>query len=159
MVLYFKSSRGLRQGDPLSPSLFILAADYLSRALDRTILGNKDLRFCTARYSMGISHLAYADDIVIFTQAKRVSIRRVMGCLKHYMAVSGQKINKGKSSFYIGKKHARWAAGVTAEGGFQQGSLPCTYLGIPIFNGRKKTSLFMFLRDKISQRIHCWSHK
>lgn len=85
---FFKSSRGLQQGDPLSLSLFILAADYLSKALDRTILSNKDLRFCTARYSMGISHLAYADDIVIFTQAKRASIRKVMGCLKHYMAVS-----------------------------------------------------------------------
>lgn len=86
---FFKSTRGLRQGDPLSPSLFILAADYLSRSLDRLIIGNKDMRYCTARYSMSVSYLAYADDIIIFTQAKRTTIRKVMSCLKHYMGVSG----------------------------------------------------------------------
>ena len=156
---FFKSSRGLRQGDPLFPSLFILAADYLSRTLDRLILGNKKMRYCTARHTMGISHLAYADDIIIFTQARRASLRKLKGCLRHYMEVSGQKINEGMSCFFIDKKHEGWAAGITSVGGFQQGILPCTYLGVPIFRGRKKTNLFLFIREKISQKIMCWSHR
>ncbi|XP_042003915.1 uncharacterized protein LOC121752889 [Salvia splendens] len=112
---FFKSTRGLRQGDPLSPSLFILAADYLSRVLDRLILGQKQMRFNTARYTMGVSHLSYADDIIIFTQARRASLRKLRGCLKHYEEVSGQKINEGKSCFYIDNKHVGWADGITAE--------------------------------------------
>ncbi|XP_047942726.1 uncharacterized protein LOC125189497 [Salvia hispanica] len=156
---FFKSSRGLRQEDPISPSLFALAADYLSRLLDRLILGRKEMMYCTARYTMGISHLAYADDIIIFSQAQRSAILEVKDCLNHYMQVSGQKVNVEKSCFYLDKKHLDWAEEVKEVSGFQQGCFPFLYLGVPIFKGPKKTSLFMFIRERISARIHSWGHR
>ncbi|XP_042051501.1 uncharacterized protein LOC121796786 [Salvia splendens] len=137
---FFKSSRGLRQGDPISPSLFILAADYLSRLLDHLIIGREEMMYRTARYTMGISHLAYADDIMVFSQAKTSSLLQLTDCLSHYMKVSGQKVNVGKSCFYLDKKHAAWAREVREVSRFQQGSLPFTYLGSPIFKGWKKTN-------------------
>ncbi|XP_042029881.1 uncharacterized protein LOC121776779 [Salvia splendens] len=73
----FKSTRGLRQGDPISPALFVLATDYLSRTLDRLILWHKEMTFKASRGSLEISHLVYANDIIIFTQPATTSLRRL----------------------------------------------------------------------------------
>lgn len=63
---FFKSSRGLRQGDPLSPSLFILCAEYLSRSLNQLPNQRAFVGFQVPRGCPTITHLAYADDVIIF---------------------------------------------------------------------------------------------
>ncbi|XP_042065487.1 uncharacterized protein LOC121809004 [Salvia splendens] len=94
-----------------------------------------------------------------YDRAQRSTILSLVECLKHYMEVSGQKVNVGKSWFFLDKKHCDWAEEINEVSGFQQGSFPFKYLGVPIFRGKKKTSMFMFIRDKISARIHSWSHR
>ncbi|XP_042035137.1 uncharacterized protein LOC121781465 [Salvia splendens] len=156
---FFKSTRGLWQGDPISPAIFVLAADYLSRLLDKLILGNKEMTFKATRGSIEISHLAYADDIIIFTQAAVNPLRRLRGCLDHYAEVSGQQINLDKSNFYIADANEGWTNTIQSEGGFSRGSSPFLYLGVPIYRGVKRTSMFLFLREKISARISGWAHR
>ena len=102
---FFRSTRGLRQRDPISPALFVIAADYLSRALDKPILGKKDMLFKTTLHGPTISHLAYADDILIFTQGSARVMRRLRVCLAEYERASGQQISLPKSNFYIAKGH------------------------------------------------------
>ncbi|XP_042023106.1 uncharacterized protein LOC121770442 [Salvia splendens] len=156
---FFKSTRGLRQGDPISPALFVIAAEYLSRALDKLILGHKEMSFKAARHCMEISHLAYAEYIIIFTQAVASSIRRLRSCLEDYAEVSGQQIKLAKSSFYITEIHDEWAGSIHLEGGFTQGTFPFLYLGMPIYRGVKRTNMFMFLREKVASRISGWAHR
>ena len=69
---FFGSSRGLRQGDPLSPLLFVLVMEALGRMLDKAIhegrlsgfrVGNLEGR------SSAVSHLLFADDTLIFCDA------------------------------------------------------------------------------------------
>ncbi|XP_042000002.1 uncharacterized protein LOC121749503 [Salvia splendens] len=156
---FFKSTRGLRQGDPNSPALSVLAADYLSQALEKLILGNREMTFKATRGCLEISHLAYADDIIIFTQAATTSLRRLRACLDHYAEVSGQQINLAKSNFYIVEAHEGWANSIHTEGGFSRGMFPFLYLGVPIYRGVKRSDMFMFLREKIAARILGWAHR
>ncbi|XP_042016203.1 uncharacterized protein LOC121764212 [Salvia splendens] len=142
---FFKSTRGLRQGDSISPALFVLAADYLSRALDKLICGKKDMVFKSTRGCSEVSHLAYAEDVIIFTQAATETIRRIKGCLDTYSDVS--------------ENNEDWASSIEREGGFSKGSFPFLYLGVPIFKGAKRTDMFLFLRDKIARRVNGWAHR
>ncbi|XP_047943001.1 uncharacterized protein LOC125189814 [Salvia hispanica] len=155
---FIKSTRGLRQGDPISPALFVIAAEYLSKALDKVILGKRDMTFKAARRCMEINHLAYADDIIIFTQAATPALRQLRTCLTNYEAVSGQQISLAKRNFYIAEEHAGWATTIQLEGGFSLGSFPSLYLGVPIYRGAKRTEMFMFLHEKIANRISGWAH-
>ena len=115
---FIRSTRGLWQGDPISPALFMVAADYLSRALDELILWKKDMLFRTTLHCSPISHLAYADDILIFTQASSRAIRRLKRCLNNYEKTSGQQISLPKSNFYIAEAHEDWADSIQIRGGF-----------------------------------------
>lgn len=147
---YFKSTRGLRQGDPISPSLFIILAECLSRGLNNLFLRNNELQF---RYGGGIlvSHLGFADDIVIFTNGQKSSLSKLMSFLRQYTDNSGQAINCDKSSFTTSKEiHRRVVADNT---GFQYQPLPMVYLGVPLYKGHKKASLFEDLISKIKRRI------
>lgn len=100
---FFKPERGLRQGDPLSPFLFILGAEVLSQMLARaenewSIFGIK-----VALRAPPLSHLLFADDLMIFGRAKTREANRIVAILENYSTISGQRVNKAKSALFCSK--------------------------------------------------------
>nr|XP_009782874.1 PREDICTED: uncharacterized protein LOC104231558 [Nicotiana sylvestris] len=98
---FFKSSRGVKQGDPVSSTLFILVAEALSRCLNAV---HTNLYFCgfgMLKWSPKINHLAYADDMIIFSFSDKTSLMLIMQVLNAYEAASGQLVNKTKSAMYL----------------------------------------------------------
>ncbi|PKU80044.1 putative mitochondrial protein [Dendrobium catenatum] len=76
----FKSSHGLRQGDPISPAIFILAVDYLSRGIADLLCKSPSLYFRTLG-GINISHLCFTDDFIIFMNASKNKVSKVLSFL------------------------------------------------------------------------------
>ena len=98
---FFHSTRGLKQGDPLSPALFILGAEVLSRSLNCLHSHSNYHDFFMERMGPQVNHLSFADDIILFTSGRYKTLKVLMKTLKDYEEISGQLINENKSHFML----------------------------------------------------------
>lgn len=101
---FFQSSRGVKQGDPISPILFIIGAEVLSRSLNNSFLDRRFIEFGLPKWSPQINHLAYADDTILFSSGDRYSIFKMMSVISCYETTSGQRVHEDKSFFYVHEK-------------------------------------------------------
>jgi hypothetical protein len=99
-VGYFSCGRGVRQGDPLSPILFCLAEEALSRGITNLISTGKLSAISSPRGTTAPSHVLFADDVIIFCRGNRRSLMSVMKFFEEYGINSGQVINKNKSHVF-----------------------------------------------------------
>ncbi|KAL0419132.1 UNVERIFIED_CONTAM: putative mitochondrial protein [Sesamum radiatum] len=93
---FLQPSRGIRQGDPLSPYLFILCAKALSCLLQACEMEGRIRGVAVARNAPRVSHLLFADDILIFCQATDDALKSVREVLDVYAKASDQHINLQK---------------------------------------------------------------
>lgn len=102
---FFQGGWGLHQGDPISPYLFIVVEEVLSRLLKKQFQDGKITPFYHPRDTLLISHLLYADDIVLFVNGIKASLRAISKTLALYEKWSGQKVNKKKSYYFFQAYH------------------------------------------------------
>ena len=129
---FFQSSRGLRQDDPLSPYLFILVMETFSLILMKAKEGGFINGFqVRGREGEGveISHLLFADDTLIFCDARKEVREYLSWILMWFEAMSGLKINLEKSE-PIGE--VLNLEDLVRALGCKEGFLPSTYLGLPL---------------------------
>ncbi|KAM1340007.1 hypothetical protein ACFX2H_038462 [Malus domestica] len=153
---FFPCSRGVRQGDPLSPILFCLVEEVFSRGLTKMV---EDDLIDTFSVPMGIappSHVLFADYIMVFMRGTKRSMRNLMRFVEEYNLNSGQCINKLKSLVFLGKYASSRHAIIQKVLGVSRGNLPFTYLGVPIFQGRPKRIYFQAIADKIRCKLTAW---
>ncbi|XP_071939796.1 uncharacterized protein [Coffea arabica] len=155
---FFKSSRGLRQGDPVSPALFVLIADFLGRGLHHLLVSQPGRCFVSS--GTPVPYLAFADDMLIFTRCSEECLTAIKGFLTEYQEASGQRVNSIKSSFFLPSgATSRQEELVHRILGFHRQSFPFTYLGAPIYKGRQRGVLFDDIVSKMRARLGHWSTK
>ncbi|CAN1745807.1 LINE-1 retrotransposable element ORF2 protein [Linum perenne] len=150
----FVPERGLRQGCPLSPFLFIICAEGLSSMIRReSDLGHiHGVRVC--RGAPLVSHLLFADDSFFFFRAEFEEARRMRLLFDKYANASGQLINFDKSAIFFSKStHVMLQDGISHVLGvhvpFDRGK----YLGMPSVVGRNKRVAFQYVKDRVWERI------
>jgi hypothetical protein len=94
----FKPSRGLRQGDPLSPYLFLFVAEGMTKILDRVVYMQDMNSLKIYRTTPSVSHLLFADDSLLFFEANYQPAGVIKEALKLYEKCTGQLISEGKCS-------------------------------------------------------------
>lgn len=100
-------SRGLRQGDPLSPYLFILCTEVLSGLCQQAMRSGTLPGVKVARNCPPINHLIFADDTMFFSKSNASSCATLVSILSRYELASGQSINRAKSSITFSSKRIK----------------------------------------------------
>jgi hypothetical protein len=151
---FISLGRGLRQGDPLSPFLFILGAEVFSRLIFKeecscSLQGLQITRNCSA-----IHHLLFADDLLIFGKATVSVAASIKSCLDMYYKWSGQSINASKSSIRFSKNILPSKIAVISNiFPYPSNHGTSLYLGLPILMGNSKKRAFQGIMDKVLSRI------
>ena len=146
--------RGIRQGDPLSPYLFILCLDYLGQLIHDKCEENLWDPVKTSRSGLAFSHLFFADDLVLFAKANQVSCATIREVLDNFYEQSGQTINVAKSRVFFSPNvddNSREMMCDTLR--LQATSLLGNYLGIPIKQSGSIGQDFNFVLDSVKQKL------
>ncbi|CAN1325525.1 LINE-1 reverse transcriptase homolog [Linum perenne] len=153
----FKPTRGLRQGDPLSPFLFILASNALSFMLQKEVCCGSLMGIRLNPRCPILSHVMFADDTVIFGKAEPKEMKRITEVLRTYCIISGQTVNENKSAMFFSsntpqERKIEIAAYLNIDLSRSLGN----YLGLPAEWGRSKSEAFNFMLERLSTRAEGW---
>ncbi|KAL8146232.1 hypothetical protein AgCh_004104 [Apium graveolens] len=152
-----RPKRGIRQGDPMSPYIYILCAEGLSSIIKRNEEAGLIHGCSVARGAPAISHLLFADDCYFFFKAIESEARVMKNIIKRYEELSGQAINFHKSTITFSPNTLqvnREAICVILE--VSEISILGKYLGLPMNVGRRKNEVFNFLSDRVRQKFQSW---
>lgn len=131
--------------------------EWLSRSLNARISDGTLTTFSTKRGALPITHLLYADDILIFTKDCEQNIKSLMETLRHFCNTTGQVINHDKSEVIFSKHTSDDRKSSILHGTlFTEMQLPIKYLGTPLIQGRIKITYFDELLQKLKQKISGW---
>ncbi|XP_060969470.1 uncharacterized protein LOC133036757 [Cannabis sativa] len=156
----FSPTRGIRQGDPLSPYLFLLVSEGLSAAIRVNASHSNFNGISICRAAPSISHLLFADDSLLFTTTSHNNCRSIKDILTLYHKSTGQSVNLSKSSILFSPNTS------SSDKDFFLTTLQLEnkpfvskYLGVPQCFGRSKRSSFHYITQKASAKLQLWNNK
>ncbi|XP_060969479.1 uncharacterized protein LOC133036764 [Cannabis sativa] len=153
-------SRGIRQGDPLSPYLFIICVEGPS-SLIRKYETKGWIKGCqVARGAPHITHMFFADDSYLYCRALESEAQRIMTLLEKYELASSLKVNRQKSSIFFSKNtNLSTRDNICSIMGMHEARDDGFYLGLPNIMKHNKNAVLGFLKDKMRKRVESWDSK
>ncbi|XP_014755959.1 uncharacterized protein LOC104584065 [Brachypodium distachyon] len=156
----FTPTRGIRQGDPLSPYLFLLCAEGLSSLLNHAETSGDLVGVRVCRDAHMVSHVLFADDSLILMEADMHSASSLKRILDSYCASSGQLASDAKSSIYFSPNTlVEDRAEVCFELNIMTESLNEKYLGLLAMVGTDRSDCFKHLIERVKIKTSGWKAK
>lgn len=158
LVGYFQSARGLRQGCSLSPYLFVISMDVLSKMLDKAADARR-FGFHPKCKSLGLTHLSFADDLMVLSDGKVRSVEGIVEVFDEFYKHSGLRISMEKSTMYMAGVPQIVRQEIVGKFPFDIGHLQVRYLGLPLVTKRLTAGDYAPLIEQIRRRIASWTSR
>ncbi|XP_038998866.1 uncharacterized protein LOC120124224 [Hibiscus syriacus] len=158
LVGFFKGGRGIRQGNPLSPYLFVLAMNVLSSLLDAAAK-HGIFKFHPKCRRISLTHLCFTDDLLVFCHGSLGAVLGVQCTLDKFYELSGLKLNAQKTELYACGVNMFDLEQIRMAIGFRVGQLPVRYLGVPLVTRKLIGKDCEALLTKIKDKLRIWSNK
>jgi len=156
----FNFERGLRQGDPLSSFLFLLAAEGLNVMMSAVVTTRLFTPYIIGAHEpVLVSHLQFADDTLLIDIKSWANVRAMKAVLLLFEVVSGLKVNSHKSMLFGMNVNDSWLHEAAVVMHCKHGRIPFLYLGLPIGGDPRKLQFWNPLVDRIRRRLSGWKCK
>ncbi|CAM8980230.1 unnamed protein product [Rhodiola kirilowii] len=160
ITTFFDPERGLRQGDPLSPYLFILCSEWLSHSLSKLQVQRSIEGIKVSRAAPLVTHLMFADDCLLAFKVADNTGDVLSSLLRKYEHISGQVVNYNKSEIVLSPNvHASVRGALQASLSMKIASHHVKYLGLPLTLNRKLSLNFSEMMDKFYNKTEGWKAK
>ncbi|CAM8952029.1 unnamed protein product [Rhodiola kirilowii] len=155
-----KPGRGIRQGDPLSPFIFLICSEWLNIKVKECQEKGKLRGVKICRGAPEITHMLFADDSVFFLRATRENAASLKKILEEYEVLSGQKVNLCKSEIYFGRNVSEDdRRSISDILGVRQVEIMSKYLGLPVAFGHNRIELFRDIIGRLWRKMQGWKEK
>lgn len=155
---FFEGKRGLRQGDPLSPYLFIIVMEALSKMLDAAARDGKFGLHPQCENPL-LTHLLFADDLLLFSDGSTSSMDGISDILALFKGMSGLDMNAAKSEIFFSGFSDTEALALSSSLEIKLGSFPTRYLGLPLNSKRLSYSVMQPFVERITKKLHSYTAK
>ncbi|CAJ2657018.1 unnamed protein product [Trifolium pratense] len=156
----FPLRRGLRQGDPLSPFLFLLAAEGLNVLMEAMVARNLFTGYNIGEQGLvSVSHLQFADDTLLLGVKSWANVRALRAVLVLFETMSGLKVNFNKSMLVGVNISDSWLGEAASVLCCKVGKIPFLYLGLPIGGDPRRLSFWDPVLHRIKNRLSGWKSR
>lgn len=153
----FYPTRGIRQGDHLSPYLFVLYVKRLAHCIHDMVGEGRWKPIALNRGGPQLSHLFFADDLLLFGKASTEQMLAMSECLNNFCKASGELVSVEKTHMLMSKNvNSNVALELRNISGFSLSHGLGKYLGVPLLHERANRNTYNHLLERTQQRLSSW---